>query len=437
MDPRRTSRVWLAGLGYEPGEYPVVRTPSGGSHIYVNFAGGMMDSSKKLALGAGEFRYGSGAEVAAYPSVIAEGVYRLVSGDIAHPATLDLNDVRTLVNINEAQVSNTDRRISRLALAMLKGNMPSRYKSASEAEAGLILSLINGGYDLEGIRMLFENNPCLGHYQNRYKNSKDRSAYLYRTYNEMLAHSKHVSPARRKIEELIELANNAAWKNINQKRVFLAHLAIAHKAAKFEYAASVRDIALGAGVGITAAYRQTQNILRDKLLTEKERGTIVSATVYSLPEVDKEKHFLSTPNVRKCSSLSTWNNEPVSSHDAFRNGGGRYAKDRLGRRAGEVYELIFNNPLSVSKIAEQTGASKKTVKRALRRMETFIDYRTGEVIGIVSREDGKWVGNLVDLDTVAAMTRTLGATGKQKMDYEKDRREHARMLELGTLKERA
>src|SRR6266487_2272524 len=33
---------WLDGLGYHEGDYPMVSTPSGGAHIYVNFTSDMM-----------------------------------------------------------------------------------------------------------------------------------------------------------------------------------------------------------------------------------------------------------------------------------------------------------------------------------------------------------------------------------------------------------
>ena len=52
---------WLNRLGYHEGSYPMVQTPSGGSHIYVNFTSDeMIDSKRNLLeeMGAGEFRYG-------------------------------------------------------------------------------------------------------------------------------------------------------------------------------------------------------------------------------------------------------------------------------------------------------------------------------------------------------------------------------------------
>src|SRR5215216_91227 len=37
---------WLDGLGYQEGDYPEIVTPSGGTHIYINFTGDLMDSKR-------------------------------------------------------------------------------------------------------------------------------------------------------------------------------------------------------------------------------------------------------------------------------------------------------------------------------------------------------------------------------------------------------
>ena len=69
---------WLEGLGYHPGDYPVVQTKSGvGRHIYVNWTGNMLGSARKFNpdLGMGDFRYDYGAFVAAPPSIVGAGNY--------------------------------------------------------------------------------------------------------------------------------------------------------------------------------------------------------------------------------------------------------------------------------------------------------------------------------------------------------------------------
>jgi hypothetical protein len=424
---------WLEGLGHATDTLPIVRTPSGGAHVYVNFTGGLFASKKNLlhTIGAGEFRYDYGAYVTAPPSIIAGGLsYTLVNGSVDRLPVLDLHDVAQLVDINGDTKPQAAPKMSRLALALSLGNediLQERYNGdRSSAEAALVLSLINSGYDYQAIKHIFENNPCMGHFHQKHaaKSNQEAERWLYMTYQEAFKYSQRVSPARRLIGEFLEAARSAAWSNANRRKVFISHLEIAYHAGKFEYAAGVRDIALGAGVHKDTAQNQTRKLLTEGLLTLKERGNTISASVYVL---DREKlgHSLKTLNVRKCPKFSQ--------HDAFRNGGGRYAKGRLGRRAGEVYELLYDNPLTFSEIVGRTGASPKTVREALRKLSKVIDHRTGEVIQMVIDEGDTWRAVLVDLEQIAAIVRTYGATGRQRAEYDKQRRAHRRSLEIGTL----
>ncbi len=411
-----------------------MQTPNHGAHVYVNFTGTMLDSKKNLKsdIGTGEFRYGTGSQVATFPSIIPEGRYRLISGDIALLPEIDLKDVSTLIEVNqEEQTAKTEKKMSRLALAIANGTKPDRYQSDSEGEAGLILSLINSRYTYEEVKHIFNSFPCLGHYRQKHAGIKaiEGERWLYMTYQNMLAFSQHESPARRMILQFLEQAESAAWSNANRRKLLVTHLGIAYNAGKPEYVASIRDLALGAGVHKDTATNQTHKLINDGFISLVEAGNVISASRYTL-NAEKIGHSLRTINVRKC---------PIfSNHDAFRNGGGKYAKGRLGRRAGEIYELIFDNPLPIADIADITGADKKTVVNALAKMHKFIDYRTGEIIEMVSPADGDtWHANLVDLDVIAAMIGTFAATGKQRHAYEKERRNHARSLELGTLRGKA
>lgn len=426
---------WLAGLGYNRGDYPIVQTPSMGGigrHVYVNFTGSLMNSKRNFTknMGMGEFRFGPGAYVATFPSILADGgEYKLIEGDIARLPVLDLKDISKLIDINESAIEKKrNPTMSHLAKAICAGVKLDKYVSNSEAEGALVLSLINIGYDYESIKYVFNSNPCMGHYKGKHgdKSSAEANRWLYMTYQNMLAYSKKESPARRQIKEWILLAKASAWSNVTDKNVLLAHLKIAYMAGRYNYHASARTVALGAHASTVAASKSTKRIIsKTGILSVDKTGKGVAGTTYILNR-DKVVHSLrAVKNEGECTTLST--------HDAFRNGGGRYAKGRLGRRAGEVYELLSFDTLTVNEIHVQLGSSIKTIQRALRKLATVVDDRTGEVIEMVACEDGRWKSKLVDLDLIAEIIGTYGATDKQIKRYERERREHAWSLEIGAI----
>ena len=436
---------WLDGLGYKRGSYPVIRTPSGGSHIYITFKGSLLGSKRNLSIGAGEFRYSSGAYVAAPPSIVEAGTYRLIEGDTAQPPPLvDMHDIATLINLKETVTeARTAPQMSPLARSLVNGQGLERYQSRSEAESALVLSLVNSGFDFMQIKLVFDTSPAFGKYADmRSQNPKKAEAYLLATYNNAVECSHHESPTRRKIRELQEMAERAAWNKTTDKLIFLAHSQIAYKAGRFEYAASSRDLALEAGLASNdTAIRATRRLMTNQLLKLEEKSAAVFANRYAF-QVDKIAHFLTSTllgSVRECPPPAqvvdaerglVLDLEGLETADAFRNG-----KNRLGRRAGQVYKLLFTESLSPSEIAARTGASLKTIKRILKKLSTVKDYKTGEILEMVSRDDGnRWHSNVVDLDILEAIYGTRGARERQRMDYERERRDHARSLELGTLK---
>ena len=164
---------WLDGMGYHLGSYPVVRSASGvGRHVYVNFTGRMLGSRRNFVsqFGTGDFRYDAGAFVAAPPSTVDTGSYTLIEGDLLHLPTLSLADVRTLVNVAddepEAVTDENPPVMSKKALAIAYGNRDviEGYKSHSEAEQALIMSMVNSGFDFQAIKRTFDKRPCAGKY---------------------------------------------------------------------------------------------------------------------------------------------------------------------------------------------------------------------------------------------------------------------------------
>ena len=121
--------------------------------------------------------------------------------------------------------------------------------------------------------------------------------------------------------------------------------------------------------------------------------------------------------------------EGLETADAFRNG-----KGKLGRRAAQL-QASLHRAAHHFQDSHRTGASLKTVMRTLKKLSMVKDHKTGEILEMVSRgEDGCWHSNVVDLELLEAIDGTRGAKQKQQMYYEKERREHRRSLELGTIK---
>lgn len=450
-DPATTGNVirWLDSLGIR--EYPIVTTPSGGAHIYLNFnyaAVPLLNSRKLISqMGAGEFRCGSGAYVAAPPSVLENGgTYTLTGGDLARLPSLDLRDIRALVRLDENEPASAPRKtpaMSSLAKALTMGQGVERYKSRSEAEAALMLSLLNSGFEYLDIRRIFDTMPCAGKYA-ELKMSKPKSAeaYFQRTYENALEQQARESSTRRKLREMQEVAEYISWSRVTDKLVYQAHLKIAQKAGRFEYAASSRNLALEAGLASNkTAANATRRLIARQLLKLKEPAEAIFANRYVLlgeQILEGQTHTLpkSAP-LRKCVSLSTsevaengliLNLGRLETADAFRNGRGR-----LGRRAGQLYKLLFTESLTVPEIAKRTGASLKTVRRTLKKLTQVKDYKTGEILELVHCEAGRWHSVAVDLEILEEIYGTRGATEKQRIQYEKERRQHARDLERGSL----
>lgn len=117
---------WLAGMGYLPGDYPVIKTASGiGRHIYVYCKDMTAGNSCQLepSFGAGEYRFGPGAYVVAPPSkVLGKYIYLLLSGDFRRLPILSQTDISPIIQRKSNDKLKKPKRIPRRTLALLKGS---------------------------------------------------------------------------------------------------------------------------------------------------------------------------------------------------------------------------------------------------------------------------------------------------------------------------
>jgi len=413
---------YLAGLGYRGDSYPVVQTPNC-RHVYITLAGVLSGDARDLSkeIGAGEFRYGAGAMVAAPPSVLSDGGgYQLISGDFQIRPTLEVKDILPILGNRETTTASKPT-LSRKALALLHGKGIDTYSSRSEAEQSLIVSMANVGLTFWEVLDFFNRYPCAGKYADlKARNAKNAERWLSKSFNEAMQWTKtHESKARQLAKSAIEWAEGKAWQGrtgANDRLIYLAHANISYKAGRFNYAAACRDLADMAGVSHMTATRSTWRLCKSGLLIPDKKAVADSANIYQLGSLDTPLHSLSTSIVRKCNTMS---------HDVFRYGG-------LGKSAGEVYTALQENHATVDELAEITGRHKKTVRRVLDRMAKLADLLTGEYLPMVASDDGKIYHSLpVDLDRIAHAVGTAGRGEKQKRDHAIERRLHARGLERG------
>jgi hypothetical protein len=269
----------LAGLGYLPGDYPLVRTASGnGRHIYVTFEGDMTGSIAILSedFGAGEFRHGPGAYGVAPPSVVEGNPYITLAGDFQRLPQLTTTDViqflRRLPISNPAPLPCSEfyPHIPRRTLALMNGKGLERYSSRSEVDQAIITGLVNAGFDFDGVLHLFTKYPCAGRFQA--ESSKSALTYLRRSYDSACAYAaSNESKGRQAAGAALEWAKSHPWPGKTgqyDKLMFIAHATIAYKAGRLEYNASARQLANMAGISPEAAMNATHRLCEAGLLKQ-------------------------------------------------------------------------------------------------------------------------------------------------------------------------
>jgi hypothetical protein len=104
----------------------------------------------------------------------------------------------------------------------------------------------------------------------------------------------------------------------------------------------------------------------------------------------------------------------------------------LGKSAALVWQALQGGPATEKELAQMTGRSPKTVKRALLKMANLVDTVTGELIPMVEKNGGQWHALAdVNLDHVAQVVGTAGAGERQRKRHRQERRAHRRALDFG------
>ena len=286
------AQMWLEGLGFHSGDYPVVKTASGvGRHIYMTLEDFIPGNSRILTpgFGAGEFRYGPGAYVVAPPSAVTGQDYVFVNGDYRCLPKLAISDVLPIIGSrDEHEISQpSPTRISRRAKQLLRGKTDTSFPSRSEAEMSLLVSLINSGHTFDSIINLFLQHPCAGKFA-ELRRTSESSAIRYLQHSYMNAKTwadNHESTGRQIAKVAIAWAESIPWigrNGLNNRAVFLAHCQIAYKSGKVKYGASSRELGEMSGMSHAAAARATARLIEQGLIVIELYSTGEYSSVYRL-----------------------------------------------------------------------------------------------------------------------------------------------------------
>jgi hypothetical protein len=415
----------LRGLGVT--EYPIIKTASGvGRQIYVTVTDAPTGNACNLAseTGAGEFRFGPGAYVCAPPSVVEGVTYEVLAGDFFHIPRVSFTDLRPI--LGEIQNKPQTPTIPRNAFAILNGvpEAINKFKSRSEAEQSLLLSLANAHFSFADVLWLFNKNPCAGKYSElRTANPKNAESWLYHSFAEAERLVERDGKARQTALQAIAWAKSRAWTGkggASEQAVFLAHMAIAYKAGTVTgWAASKRTLAELAGV--SEASKVNKRLLLAGWLKLERRFTVDCANTFSLSTT------LPLPKNPPCEEVVTL------CKDAFRNskrrGGGKQLE--IGQIGRQLWEALNAKPMTAKDLAQFTGRDKRTVTKYLERMRTLKNYMTGEVLPMVDCDGDTWRALAVDFDDVAKAVGTHGKGSEQRLRHIKERRRHASKLMAG------
>jgi hypothetical protein len=414
---------FLRGLGVT--EYPLIKTVSQvGRHIYLSVTDAPQGNACNLATetGKGEFRFGSGAFIVAAPSVVDGRYYEVLSGDFDHIPRVSFADLRPILGdtVKDWQPSPT---VPRNAFAILNGDAEviSKFKSRSEAEQSLLLSLANAGFSFADVLKLYKANPCTGKFTEKGKHAE---GWLLHSFTEAQRDARKDSAQRQTILRAIAWANSHAWTGkggASEQAVFLAHMAIAYKAGTVTgWAASKRTLAELAGV--TKASTINQRLLLAGWLKLERRFTVDCANTYSLSTT------VPLPKNSTCEEVVPLCN------DAFRNSkrlDGQNERMSFGQIGRQLWQALNAEPMTAEDLASVTGRDPRTVTKYLERMAGLTNQMTGELLPMVNLDGDKWHALTVDLDAVAVAVGTSGKGREQRQKHAKERRAHARDLMAG------
>ena len=334
-------------------------------------------------------------------------VYRTVVGDPRDIFTLPRLDAIPGLDLTPA--SPMEPQYSQWAWSLLKGepHALAHYNGdRSDAEYNLVLSLANKGLVFSEIEALFQMWPCAGKYaEKRRDDPREARRYLVQTFQRAQIQAPRLSRGRALALSLAAWASERAWPGrtgATDRAVYVAHLEIARRCGREQYAAGVRDLSELAGVHQVTAWRASARLVDAGLLRSVTQATYTLAARYALAS-PKCGLNATLPHVPPMGALLEVH------HDAFR---GR----KLGKSGQQVWDALRERGrLSVHELVEITGRCGRTIRRKLARLAE---------LGQVELMGREWALTPdAELDVIA---EALGTAGRGELQHERNVAERAR-----------
>mgnify|MGYP000036800650 CR=1 FL=1 len=414
----------LAGLGFGLDKFPLVQSASGdGRHIYIELDNDTYGNYMHLGDGlSGELRFGSGAYCVAPHSAVDGAAYELIAGEWQQRPHVTWSDLSPLLGRAPGQTAGVNRlpvpllrrdlsRVFYIRLNWLKsagrGASYEQYKSRSEVEFALLMSLARNGHQHNEAVALFEKLQP-GHYAE----SRARHKYLDRSWQHAVELIAATQPRPAIAKHYAEVQAWSSWQYDTDRRVYSAVVSLAYEAATWSPAAAQRDLMMLTGVSCRKTVRRSLERLRSNgLLRRLDHGFQTKATVYEV----LGQHAPIGHNIATLDYVLSY-------------GGGLSIENEsslwsaLGGSTRPVYAaLIAHGALTDREVAEVIDKHYRTAQRALNVLRRH---------GLVSCHlDGRWCKTSVSLADVADRLGVAETVKEQRKRIKQDRRQFKEALE--------